>query len=110
MRNLTQMINFWSAAMPMRETGTFETPNASKYLQQLCKHFAHKVPVDYDAARGEAALPQGPAVMTATGEALRIEISAENDEDMAKARFIIDDHLKRFAHREAFEGMAWTAA
>ena len=60
--------------MPMRETGTFETPNASKYLQQLCKHFAHKVPVDYDAERGEASLPPGPAVMTATPSSVPVTL------------------------------------
>ena len=40
--------------MSMREIGTFTTPNASKYLQQLCKHFAHKVDVEYDETRGKA--------------------------------------------------------
>lgn len=34
-----------------------ETPNAGKYLQQLCKHFAHKVEVDYGDGHGSAASP-----------------------------------------------------
>ena len=28
------------------QTGTFTTDHASKYLQQLCKHFAHKIEVE----------------------------------------------------------------
>lgn len=44
--------------MPLTETGTFVTPNASKYLQQLCRHFAHNVAVTYDAHRGTLWLPR----------------------------------------------------
>ncbi|APX23036.1 MAG: DUF2218 domain-containing protein [Rhodobacteraceae bacterium] len=96
--------------MSMREIGTFTTPNASKYLQQLCKHFAHKVDVEYDETRGKAQLPPGPAVLTAEADALRVEISAESDEGMKTARHIIDDHLARFAFREDFAGMEWVSA
>ena len=28
------------------------TASASRYLQQLCKHFAHKLPVTFDPAEG----------------------------------------------------------
>ena len=33
-------------------TGTYATPNGSKYLQQLCKHFAHKAEVTFDSLSG----------------------------------------------------------
>lgn len=45
----------------LSDTGVFATAQASKYLQQLCKHFAHKVEVTYGAQSGSAALPPGPA-------------------------------------------------
>ncbi|MDK3075347.1 DUF2218 domain-containing protein [Sedimentitalea sp. JM2-8] len=93
--------------MPRIETGRFETPNGSKYLQQLCKHFAHKVAVEYDPENGAVALPPGPARLTATGDALSVEITAEDDAGLARARHIIDDHLRRFAFREEFAGMNW---
>ncbi|MBY6003102.1 DUF2218 domain-containing protein [Salipiger bermudensis] len=94
--------------MALQQTGTFQTPNASKYLQQLCKHFAHKVAVIFDESEGRAALPPGPALLSASAEALLVEISAQSEADLAEARFIIDDHLKRFAHREDFAGMSWS--
>ena len=96
--------------MPLTETGQFETPNGSKYLQQLCKHFAHKVIVEYDDEEGLAALPAGPARLYASATGLRVEITAEDAEGLIRARHVIDDHLKRFAFREGFEGMAWQAA
>ena len=96
--------------MPLTETGQFETPNGSKYLQQLCKHFAHKVIVEYDDKEGLAALPAGPARLYASATGLRVEITAEDAEGLTRARHVIDDHLKRFAFREGFEGMSWQAA
>ncbi|GGB06985.1 DUF2218 domain-containing protein [Allosediminivita pacifica] len=96
--------------MAITETGVFETSNASRYMQQLCKHFAHKVEVEYDEKQARAALPVGPATMNADDSVLRVNISAEDEEGLARARHIIDDHLKRFAHREDFEGMNWQAA
>ncbi len=91
----------------LMETGWFATPNASKYLQQLCKHFAHKIDVSFDDTHGEAALPPGPAVLDATEQGLTVQISASDEEGLRHARLIIDDHLKRFAHRENFEAMSW---
>ena len=95
--------------MVIKETGTFNTPNASKYLQQLCKHFAHKVEVEYDNLQGKAALPPGEALLTANDEMLSVEISAEDSNGLARSRFIIDDHIKRFAFRENCEGMEWAS-
>ena len=36
-----------------------DTDGASIYLQQLCKHFAHKLPVTHDAASGSIAFARG---------------------------------------------------
>lgn len=91
-------------------TGNFTTPNASKYLQQLCKHFGHKVDVTYDENAGQARLPVGTAHMAVNAEGLRISIELENIEDRPRAESIIDSHLVRFAFREDFKTMDWTIA
>ena len=56
----------------MSVTARFETPNASRYLQQLCKHFAHKVPATFDAHHGEVELPPGRCVLDADETGLTI--------------------------------------
>jgi hypothetical protein len=89
------------------DEGRFETPNASRYLRQLCKHFAHKVAADWDTERGRVALPIGPVEMMATPEELIVTVAAEDEEGLARARQIIDDHLVRFAHREHFSELSW---
>jgi hypothetical protein len=93
---------------PTTETGRFETPNASKYLQQLCKHFGHKVQVTFDDTTGTIVFAIGSAHLTAQPDALCVQITADDADKAQRARQIIDDHLQRFAFREEFSGMSWT--
>ncbi|WP_010139773.1 DUF2218 domain-containing protein [Oceanicola sp. S124] len=89
---------------------TFETGNGSKYLQQLLKHFAHKVEVEYDETDGRAALPTGPAVLKADETGLHMHVTAGDAEGLARAKHIIEDHLVRFAFRENLEKLDWVEA
>lgn len=91
----------------MQQIGTYQTTKASQYLQQLCKHFAHKVEVDYDATSGWADLPPGRCTMRCDDTMLEITVTAQDEPGLARARAIIDDHLVRFAHREGFSAMGW---
>ncbi|MBS8227734.1 DUF2218 domain-containing protein [Vannielia litorea] len=91
----------------LHDTGRFATPHASKYLQQLCKHFGHKIEVRFDETSGECALPPGPATLKAEPEALVVDVTAPDEEGLTRARAVIDNHLVRFAFREGFETMTW---
>lgn len=89
------------------DEGRFRTSNASRYLQQLCKHFAHKVEASCDAQNGRVAMPFGPVMLTATDDELVVTVSTSDAEALTRARNVIDNHLARFAFREGFEQMAW---
>ncbi|MEQ5872694.1 DUF2218 domain-containing protein [Sagittula sp. NFXS13] len=91
----------------LHDTGTFSTTHASRYLQQLCKHFGHKTEVQYDETAGTISLLMGPAQLRATDVQLEAVISAADPEGLSKARHIIDKHLERFAFREGFKAMDW---
>lgn len=93
----------------MHATARHETPHGSKYLQQLCKHFGHKVEVRYDAESGDAALPPGPARFAADEGGLSMTVTAENAEGLATAKRIVEIHLVRFAFREKLEALDWSA-
>jgi len=83
------------------------TENGSKYLQQLCKHFAHKIEVTFSETEGRATLPPGPAHLTADATGLWVEVTAQDADGLDLAKAVIDSHLKRFAFREGFETMPW---
>lgn len=88
-------------------TAHYPTEHASKYIAQLCKHFAHKAEVSWDETTGHAALPPGPATLTASPEALDVRVEAEDAKGLIHARFVIDSHLVNFAFREGFTGLDW---
>lgn len=92
--------------MPV-SNGRFETPNASKYLQQLCKHFAHKIEVKFDETKGECQFPMGRAVLEADEAALTVRLEIDDPARMADGHSVIDKHLERFAFREDFTTMDW---
>lgn len=88
-------------------TARYPTEHGSKYLQQLSKHFAHKVEVSYDDSQSSCVLPSGKLEMTADPEAVSFRIEAEDAKAMISARFVVDSHLVTFAHRENFTGLSW---
>ncbi|PVB62392.1 DUF2218 domain-containing protein [Labrenzia sp. 011] len=81
-------------------TTTAETASASKYLQQLCKHFAHKVPAEWDSASGKVCFPFGSCRMEASPTSLTIRCEADEEQKIDRMKYVIDDHLERFAWRE----------
>lgn len=92
----------------LTSSARFETPNGSKYMQQLFRHFAHKIEVEVDAHHGRATLGPGPLEMEADAGGLSVKVSAEDVRGIIEARYIVDKHLVVFAFRDGFSGFAWT--
>ena len=44
--------------MSASSTAQVPTKHASRYLQQVCKHWAHNLTVEFDAARGTIVFPR----------------------------------------------------
>ncbi|MGA0614525.1 DUF2218 domain-containing protein [Paracoccus sp. KR1-242] len=76
------------------------TDHASRYLQQLCKHWAHKFVVSFDPQQGRILMTEDREVtMTATPTALEISLSAPA-EALTHLQDVVDSHIIRFAFRE----------
>lgn len=88
-----------------------KTENASKYLQQLCKHWSHNLDVVFDATRGRVVFPKdargatwpGDAITTfaAKKEGIECRIEATAAEQLEGLKGAVARHLDRFAFREA---------
>jgi hypothetical protein len=78
----------------------FTTERASAYLQQLCKHFGHKVEVQFDPKAGLIKFPFGLCDLTANQDVLDLTVNAETQSELTKACRVIGSHLERFAFRE----------
>ena len=44
--------------MSVSATALVPTAHGSKYMQQLCKHWAHNLTVDFDAVKGSVIFPK----------------------------------------------------
>lgn len=83
------------------------TANASRYLQQLCKHWGHKFDVSFDAHAGKVSLPFGPVELAASDSALEVTCRIEGEGDLSRMQQVVADHLNRFAHREGELQFDW---
>ena len=81
-------------------TADVTTEHASRYLQQLCKHWAHKFPVTFDPTHGEIELTIGRTVMDADAATLHIALTASDAAQIDQLERVVEDHIKRFAFRE----------
>jgi hypothetical protein len=99
--------------MTMLVTETFwETPSPVRYIGQLCKHFAHRLPVVLNEADGKITFSFGTCDAFAGPTGLRLRATAPDAEDMGQLQNVVISHLQRFAFREMTEAQAaaivWT--
>lgn len=76
------------------------TPHASRYLQQLCKHWAHRFETEFTPTAGRVALPLGETRFSADAGRLTIDLSASDEADLTTLRDVVVRHVDRFAFRE----------
>lgn len=89
------------------ETARVPTANGAKYLQQLCKHWSHKLDVQLSENEGIVRFATAVATMTADSEALSVTVEAEDDETLQRMKGVVASHLERFAFREAPLPFEW---
>ncbi|SON54589.1 hypothetical protein HDIA_1048 [Hartmannibacter diazotrophicus] len=98
-----------SSPAAARSTAEVPTASASKYLQQLCKHFQHKVPATFNAYAGRISFPAGDCDLSADDGVLKMTVTAKVASDLAQLQDIVDRHLVRFAFREELK-VVWQKA
>lgn len=89
-------------------TAQVATPNARKYMTQLCKHWSHKLVVSYDEQQGRIEFDDSRACnLRAADSGLTMEVETATAEELDRTQTTLVNHLKRFAFREDFGDIAW---
>ncbi len=83
------------------------TTSGGKYLQQLCKHWSHKLKVDFDPQHGVVEFDAAKVTMDAEPEHLLVRIETDAA-DMQRMQGVVARHLDRFAFKEAPLRFDWT--
>ena len=93
----------------MAETSaSVATAHGSRYLQQLCKHWAHKLDVVFTPEEGTVRFAEATAVMRAGPDALSVSIAAEDPAVLERMKGVVATHLDRFAFKEAPLSFDWS--
>ena len=79
------------------------TAKASRYLKALCNHFDRKVDATYDESLGKVEFGFAHCEIRASESALVIDIQADDQAGFERAKYVVDDHLTRFAPSENIE-------
>ena len=111
-RKMSTMTQTYSA------TAAVPTASGSRYLQQLCKHWAHNLRVEFTADHGTVVFPKDArgadhpddALVTfdARADTLEVRIDASSPEQLNGLKRPVASHLDRFAFREAPLTFNWT--
>ena len=95
--NDNEKVNLTEAEYTYSRSGVVNTENGAKYVQRLCKHFAHKVQAHWEESQGQVQFEMGSADMVATTDELRLICKANNTIDLGDIVDTIDRHFERFA-------------
>ncbi len=97
--------------MTIISTGFAKTQNASRYLQQLCKHWSHEFEVEFDTLSGKIHFSDVIIVdLTAQDDGIAIEFHMPDTAGLDALRDVVSKHLDRFAFREAPLPYLWDDA
>ncbi len=89
-------------------TAQIPTEFASRYLQQLCKHWSHKFPVEFTPQHGRIEMSAAVCTLDAAPGALTLQLEAPADQ-IERMEGVVAEHLQRFAFREELQ-IDWSAA
>jgi uncharacterized protein len=85
------------------------TASASRYLQQVCKHWSHKFAVEFTPEKGHIPFSDGRICnLVATPDVLTLRAEAPDVEALERLQRVVVEHIKRFAFREDLGEVQWT--
>lgn len=76
------------------------TERASRYLQQLAKHWSHRFEVAFTPTEATIPLPFGLCELAADEAGLDVRLTPQADADVEQFKTVVADHLQRFGHKE----------
>ena len=76
------------------------TKLATRYLSQLCKHFAHRLPVTLEDTTGSITFGMGICNLASSPDTLVLRATSETAEQRGELEGVVARHLERFAFRE----------
>lgn len=95
----------------MISNGFVATQSGDRYVQQLVKHWSHRMATTYTDGIGRVPFSETTeATLTANDDGIAIALTTPSAEDDVRMREVIENHLNRFAFREVPLDYRWEPA
>ncbi|MCW0044895.1 DUF2218 domain-containing protein, partial [Burkholderia pseudomallei] len=94
---------------PFVSTAELTLPQADRVLFKLCKHYAIKVPIDFDEHRATVDFPYGVCRMLRTDDVLSLRCEADAADKLAQIQYVMDEHLALMSRNRQLV-VAWQRA
>ncbi|MBP0607019.1 MULTISPECIES: DUF2218 domain-containing protein [Burkholderia] len=78
---------------PFVSIAQLSLPKADRVLFKLCKHYAIKVPVVFDAHRATVDFPYGVCRMVRADDVLSLRCEADAADKLEQLQYVMDEHL-----------------
>ncbi|MCY1539575.1 hypothetical protein D9M68_751690 [compost metagenome] len=87
--------------MTLTATAHVPTATPARYIGRLCKHFAHKLLVNFDEQQGRIEFDFGLALLKAESDGLRLTVQSPDHDQLERLKHVVASHFERFAWQEA---------
>lgn len=80
-----------------------KTDKAERLMKALCNHFARKITAQYEGDKGYIEFGDGKCEITVTSDTMKLQVEAENADNLARVERVVVDHLLRFTPDEELQ-------
>ncbi|WP_158045344.1 DUF2218 domain-containing protein [Skermanella pratensis] len=84
-------------------TSHVATDKAERFMTQLCKHFAHKIPATLENGSGRIQFEAGICLLEPGPEFLTLRVEAGSEDQRNTVEDVVKRHLERFMWKEPAE-------
>lgn len=84
------------------------TPDASRLINRLCKHFRHRIEAEWNERHGQLHFSIGECRLSAEPDALVLRCESPSTQQLDELGEVVASHLVRFAGDQV-EAVQWQA-
>jgi hypothetical protein len=78
-----------------------------RYVTRMCRHFAHRLPVEFTKERGSIRFDVGTCLLSTGPNQLILRAEAEDEERLGRLESVVGRHLERFGTEDELH-VLWT--
>lgn len=84
----------------MQTEATVATQHGALYITKLCRHFAHKVPIQRADNKACIEFPFGDCRIEVDANHVHFTMNVADSDDLSRAEQVVADHFVRMATRD----------